>query len=574
MYKYATIDIESTGLSRFEDKITYIGVGLAKELNTPLDKIILYDFSNSDDIDRFVEMIKKLKKYKVRTIWQNGNFDTLFIEYDWDLKLPITHDIMLMGTAYDLSAPHNLKDMAQNYLGVPNWDIDKKTKLGNGDINKLKEYLGYDVKYTWALFNFFTNEMTDEQKKIYQKLLKPAYLMYRDVERNGIYLDKKALSKVKKLYKDKEKEYHKILQGQYDINWNSPAQVSDVLFNKEGLPQQKLTKKGVPSSDAKVLKKLVSKGYELPQTILDYKFYTGANTKFLNKWGEYAKYTGRIHSHFSLTNVMTGRTSCSDPNLQQVPRDKALRSLFTAPKGRILVEADYSQLELRIAADYANEKHMLKVYQKGGDIHTETAMTLNGGKEPTYDERSKAKPVNFGFVYDMSAKGFVSYAFDNYGQVFNLQEAERYKALFFSKYPRLLDWHKDMEYLCELNGGVSNRFGRFRSLPLIYSQSKWERSSAVRRAINTPVQSTGSDLLISSATEINRKFKKEVDLKIVGTVHDSILMDMPEDCLDDMVVEIKKIMAHPEIMDTFDVSFKVPLVADIAVGAWGKGIEI
>ena len=573
-YKYATIDIESTGLNRYQEKITYIGVGLSKELGETLDKITLYDFSNPEDIEKFSNLCKKLRKHKVKTIFQNGNFDTLFIEYNWDILLPISHDIMLMGTAFDLVAEHGLKAMAQRYLGVPDWDIDKKTKLGKGDMNKLKEYLGYDVKYTWALFNFFMNEMNSQQKKIYKKLLKPAYLMYRRVEREGIYYDLEKDKEVKKAYKKHEKECLKKLTDQYDINWNSPDQVREVLFEKEGLPTIKLSPKGKPSTDAKVLKRLVSKGYELPQLILDYKFYRGANTKFLNKWADYAQHDGRIHPHFNLTNVITGRTSCSDPNLQQVPRNKELRSLFTAPKGRVLIEADYSQLELRIAADYANEPHMIKIYKEGGDIHTETAMTLNGGKEPSYDDRTKAKPVNFGFLYGMSAKGFTFYAFDNYSQVFTQKEAERYRELFFAKYSGLPEWHKEMEYICELNGGVANRFGRFRALPKIFSNSSYERGEAVRRAINTPVQGTGSDLLISSCAEIDTKLRPDMDLRVVGTVHDSILADVPEDCVEDAVREIKKIMEHPEIMDIFGVSFKVPLIADVSIGPWGKGKEL
>lgn len=575
-YKYATIDIESTGLSRFKDKITYSGVGLAEELNKPLKKIILYDFSKPNEIDDFLAICDKLKKYKLKLIWQGGKFDTLFVKYHLGRMLPISHDTMLMGTAYDMTIPHGLKDMAMMFLGVPDWDIDKKTKLGNGDRKKLEEYLAKDVKYTWALFNFFTNSMNPTHIKLYQKLLKPAYLMYRDVEETGIYFDKKQHAEIAKLYGKKQKEALKVLTDQYDINWNSPAQVSDILFNKAGLPQQKLTKKGAPSSDAKVLKRLVAKGYELPQQLLDYKFYYGANSKFLKAWPEYASYDGRIHPNFGLTNVITGRTSCSDPNLQQVPRNKDLRALFTADskKNRVLIEADYSQLELRIAADDANETTMLKVYRTGGDIHTETAKSLSGKDQPSKEDRSHAKPVNFGFLYGMLAKGFVDYAFDNYGVVFNRQEAERYRQLFFLKYPRLLDWHREMEIKCEMDGGVYNRFGRFRSLPKIYSQNKWERGEAVRRAINTPVQGTGSDLLLGSAVEINKKLKPEMDLWVVGTVHDSILMDCPVEYKDDAILEIKKIMEHPEIMDIFDVSFKIPIVADVSVGAWGKGIEM
>lgn len=564
---YATIDIETTGLNRFENDITWIGVGVYKDFE---DEGKIYLFENTDKgMDSFKRICRKLKECQAKLIWQNGKFDTLFIKQKQGYMLPIHHDVMLMGTAYDLSAEHGLKAMAQRYLGVEDWDIDKKTKLGKGDTDKLKAYLKLDVKYTWELFKFFYTRMNKTQRKVYSKLLLPAYKMYRSTEQNGIYIDLEGLDRVREEYKQKEVDALKVLTDQYDINWNSPQQVQDVFFNKEGLPTLKLSEKtGKPSADAKVLKKLASMGYELPTQLLDYKFYYGAGSKFLSRWGNYAQYDGRIHPNFNITNVVTGRTSCSDPNLQQVPRNRDLRSLFTAPEGRVFIEADYSQIELRVAAHYAQEPNMLKIYREGGDIHTETARTLCGG-EPTKEDRSKAKAVNFGFLYGMQAKGFVDYAFDSYGVVFTPAEAERYRDLFFQKYSRLLTWHDKMERLCEANGGVSNLFGRFRALPKIYSQYRWERNEAVRRAINSPVQGTASDLLLSAAVQIQRELGKKYDLKIVGTVHDSILADIPAECAEECVAEVKRIMAHPDILDEFGIEFSLPIDSDVGVGPWG-----
>jgi DNA polymerase-1 len=474
-----------------------------------------------------------------------------------------------MGTAYDLSSEHGLKAMAQKYLGVPDWDIDKKTKTGKGDPAKLRSYLKLDVKYTWELFKFFKERMNATQRRIYRELLLPAYKMYRQTEQNGIYIDLEGLDKVREEYQSKEVEALKVLKSKYPINWNSPQQVSDVIFNKEKLPTLKLSEKtGKPSADAKVLKKLASMGHELPTQLLDYKFYYGANSKFLTRWGGYAQYDGRIHPNFNITNVVTGRTSCSDPNLQQVPRNRDLRSLFTAPEGRVFLEADYSQIELRVAAHYAQEPTMLKIYREGGDIHTETARTLCGG-EPTKEDRSKAKAVNFGFLYGMQAKGFVDYAFDSYGVVFTPSEAERYRELFFQRYSRLLPWHDRMAKLCEANGGVSNLFGRFRALPKIYSQYKWERNDAIRKAINSPVQGTASDLLLCAAVQIQNELGPKYDLKIVGTVHDSILADVPVEYADDCVKDIKRIMAHPDALDKFGIEFSLPIDSDVGVGPWG-----
>ena len=567
---FATIDIETTGLNRFKDDITWIGVQINKSISDEVGEVHTFDYAKKSKRREFVELITKLKKQKAKLVWQNGKFDTLFIETKMGIKLPISEDVMLMGTAYDLADKHGLKYMAQKYLNVPDWDIKKKDKLsGAGDV--VEPYLRLDLKYTWELFVFFHEVMDDAQKKIYKKLLLPAYKMYRTVENNGIYMDMDEYEIVREKYKRIEADKLAQLNKRYDINWNSPQQKQKVLFTEEGenLPILKTTPAGKPSADASVLKKLANKGHELPQMILDYTAANTLNKMFLNRWGDDASYDGRIHPSFNLTNVVSGRTSCNDPNLQQVPRTKDVRALFTAPEGRVFFEADYSQLELRIAAHYAQEPTMLRIYAEGGDIHTETAKVLTGGREPTKEERSKAKAVNFGFLYGMLAKKFVEYAYNSYGVTFTQSEAEAYRNGFFAKYSRLLPWHKEQEELCEMLGGVPNMFGRFRKLPKIYSSNRYERLEAVRRAINTPVQGTGSDILLSAAIEVNRELSP-YGLKVCGTIHDSIVGEFNIEDTDWIVPEIKRIMAHPKLMDVFGVELDVELEADVGVGPWGS----
>lgn len=567
-YRYAVIDIETTGLNRFKDEITFIGVELHEDILQPKKKTFIFNFSKPEEVRKFKSIASKMKSKNLKTIYQNGKFDTLFIETKLGLKLPIHEDIMLMGTVYDLSEKHGLKSMAQKYLHVPDWDIYKKEKLsGNPEI--VVPYLKLDLKYTWELFEWFSIHLNEAQNKLYKKLLLKAYRMYRDVERNGIYLDLDQFKKVKQEYAQREQETLQKLNARHQINWNSAPQKQKVLFQDEGLPVIKLTPAGKPSADAKVMKRLAAKGYELPQMILDYSGVNTLNKMFLNRWEDDAAYDGRLHPTFNLTNVVSGRTSCTDPNLQQVPRNKDIRSLFTAPEGRLFFEADYSQLELRIAAHYANEPTMLKIYREGGDIHTMTASLMTGGREPTKAERSKAKAVNFGFLYGMSAKKFVDYAYDSYGVTFSKAEAEHYRDAFFMKYSRLLPWHKEQEELCEALGGVSNLFGRFRKLPKIYSQNKYERLEAARRAVNTPVQGTGSDILLSAAVEVHKKLSP-YGLKVCGTIHDSIVGEFNEEDKDWIVDEIKSIMARPKIMRDFGVELKVELEADIGVGPWGS----
>lgn len=564
-YGFATIDIETTGLNRYKDRITWIGVGLAKDIDSPISKLLIYDASNEDDLRKFRNVVKHIRKEKARTVFQNGKFDTLFMEHHLGLRIPIDEDVILMGTAYDLVAEHGLKKMAQAYLGVPDWDIKKKDKL-DGERKTIVPYLSCDVRYTWELYQYFYQNMSERSMKIYRELLRPAYRAYRDIERNGLYLDLDSLAAVRKKYNKEEKRLLKELKSHYDINWNSSAQVAHAFFDLEGMPVIYKTKKGAPSTAADVLKELAMKGYELPDLLMKYKDAATRNKMFLNRWKDDC-YESRIHPNFNLTNVVSGRTSCNNPNLQQVPRTKDIRGLFSGAPGMILFEADYSQLELRIAAHYAKDKTMLNIYLHDGDIHTETAKLFTNGREPTKEERGKAKAVNFGFLYGMQAKKFVKYALDSYGQVFTLAEAKHIRDLYFAKYSRLLPWHKEQEDLCEMQGGVSNMFGRFRRLPLIYSPNKWERASAARRAINTPVQGSGSDLLISAVTQINKELK---GIAWIGaTVHDSIIGECRVEDKDYVDETIRRIMKHPKVLDDFGVELRVPLDVDIGWGPWG-----
>ena len=564
-YQYATIDIETTGLNRYKDKVTWIGVGLAKDIESPLSKTLIYKGDDQVSIDKFLVLLDKIRQHRVKTVFQNGKFDTLFLEHHYGTKIPINEDVMLLGTAFDLVAEHGLKKMAQAYLGVPDWDITKKEKL-SGSEQTVVPYLKLDVKYTWELFQYFNENMTEQQMKIYTKLLRPAYRTYRDIERNGLYLDLEAMKDVKKKYAKEEAALLKQLKSHHDINWNSSAQVANAFFKKEGMPVIAKTGKGAASTSAEVLRELSMKGYELPKLLLQYKDASTRNKMFLNRWEDDC-YESRIHPSFNLTNVVSGRTSCNNPNLQQVPRTKDIRGLFSGAPGMILFEADYSQLELRIAAHYANDKTMLRIYHQNGDIHTETAKLFTNGREPTKEERGKAKAVNFGFLYGMQAKKFVAYALNSYGQVFTQNEAEHVRNLFFAKYSRLLPWHQEQEQLCELQGGISNMFGRFRRLPLIYSDNKWERASAARRAINTPVQGSGSDLLISAVTQINKELKGVA--WIGATVHDSIIGECHVEDKEYVDETIRRIMLHPKVLDDFGVELRVPLDVDIGWGPWG-----
>ena len=240
---------------------------------------------------------------------------------------------------------------------------------------------------------------------------------------------------------------------------------------------------------------------------------------------------GRVPTSFKLTGTVTGRLSSSSPsdetpgiNTQQIPRSKATRNLFGEPKGSGLawIEADFSQLELRVAARMANDQTMIRLFEEGEDIHTYMANRLTPGAEMTYELRSLAKGVNFGFLYGMQAKHFAEYLFENYGVSITQQEAYQFREEFFRTFSGLEPWYRKQRTFALEHGGVPNAFGRFRHLPRVYSDDYWVREAAFRQAINSPVQGTGSDFMLISLARLARDEEfASLGAKLITTVHDS-----------------------------------------------------
>lgn len=246
---------------------------------------------------------------------------------------------------------------------------------------------------------------------------------------------------------------------------------------------------------------------------------------------------GRIPTSFKLTGTVTGRLSSSSPsdetpgiNSQQIPRDKATRSLFGEAKGSGLawIEADYSQLELRVAARMANDQTMIELFEQGEDIHTYMAKRLVRGQELTKEHRSLAKGVNFGFLYGMRSKHFAEYLLENYGVSITPHEAEMFREEFFNTFSGLEPWYRKQRSFALEHGGVPNAFGRFRHLPKVYHEDFWIRENAFRQAINSPVQGTGSDFMLLSLGELARDLRfRELGAKLITSVHDSACVVAP-----------------------------------------------
>lgn len=246
---------------------------------------------------------------------------------------------------------------------------------------------------------------------------------------------------------------------------------------------------------------------------------------------------GRIPTSFKVTGTVTGRLSSSSPsaetpgiNSQQIPRDRATRNLFGEPRESDLlwIEADYSQLELRVAARMANERTMIELFESNEDIHMYMAKRLVRGGELTKEHRSLAKGVNFGFLYGMRAKHFAEYLLENYGVSITPHEAELFRDEFFKTFSGLEPWYTKQRRTALRDGGVPNAFGRFRHLPKVYDDNFWVRENAFRQAINSPVQGTGSEFMLISLGALARDLRfREYGAKLITSVHDSACVVAP-----------------------------------------------
>lgn len=589
-YKSISYDIESTGLDRFEDDITLFGFGNNKvQYQIPL--MVKYSPLEFKPIARKVMMqyaIKQIQTFR----WQiaaNGKFDDLFLEYHYGLKPFCNFDTNMASHLLDENTPDGLKDSAIRELGAPNWDINTTMKKGTVETKEqFKEfckYNGYDIYYTHKLFLHYKKLLENDPAlyKLQHYLMCPAGRAYERIEKKGIYINPKAYNKSKtELYAERdriEKELHdlipdKKLRKKYkDINWNSVDQVSNLLFKDMEMTPLDRTPTGKPQINESVLKRL---NHPICDKLIEHRGVATAIGTFVDGWGKLIKEDGRVHTKFNLIGTVTGRTSSNSPNLQQLPRDTSIRCWVDAPEGYTFVTADYSQLELRMAAVVSGDRRMTQLFFEGADIHMNTAMSITG-KQPEdieKEERKKAKSCNFGFLYGMQWKKFMIYARDNYGTVVNEKEAKAFRNSFFDEYSDLLPWHDKQRRLARAEGEVRNPIGRIRHLPGIYSLEKSKQAEAERQAINSPVQGFGSDVAISAIVELVNTVPEEIGY-LVGSVHDSIECLVKTEYVEWFSKYVLKTMSNPRILkEIFQFETKVPIIADLEVGPFGLGVEL
>ena len=574
--KAVAFDLETTSLEwyRPEGKINCLGLATKnKQWVLPLDGFGS-KFKKSEVQQEMIEIIEEVLQGK-RVIAQNGKFDNLWLRAKYGLRFPLTFDTMLAAHILDENSPNSLNYLSRAFFQAPDYDLPLKDKIQvdtGQKAKKLYTYCAYDVYYTLKLYYLFRSKLKKDPdiRKVFTRLVMPLVDIYEDAEEQGITIDVKRLEEVEQeLLEDIAKLVSRLgkkVEG--DVNWNSPQQVAEVLFGQWGLQPIDETPTGNPSTSESVLKMLASK-HKGVSLLLKYREKHKQYSGFVKSWKN-KMHRGKLHPSFKLAGTVTGRPSCSDPNLQQTPRDSLIRTLITAPKGWDLVEVDQSQVELRVAAMLSGERTMKLIFQTGGDIHTTTAQEVSGNIDVTKEERKKAKAVNFGFLYGMGWNKFTEYAREKYGVELTPGQAKAYRTRFFEKYSDLPIWHERQRRKAHMFQEVKTPTGRVRRLPSILSTDQGVRAEAERAAINSPVQGFAAEVTLMGMIEIRNRLPWS-KVRPIGTIHDAILILIKKGYLDKALPIIKDAMENPPLLDTFGIRMTVPLIVEASVGNWGAG---
>lgn len=485
-----------------------------------------------------------------------------------NLKLPYD-DMMLMHYLIDPSrSSYDLKVLSQSYL---DYEVKSPVDL----LGKGKKALKYEDLDFDELGNYLASGINaiEDSKEILEDKLEEYHMLdlyneieiklskvLADMEIVGFVTDKKVLEDLKE---NIDKDIEKITEEIYELagsefNINSTKQLGEVLFKDLDLPVIKKTKTGF-STNAQVLEKLRDKHQIIPK-IERYRELFKLRSTYIEGLEKAIDEDGRIRSTFRQNIAATGRLSSQDPNLQNLPiktdEGRLIRKAFRAEEGKILIDADYSQIELRILASLSGDRHMIEAFKEGVDIHTKTASKVfhTDLDKVTKRQRSEAKAVNFGIIYGISDYGL--------SQNLNIprKEAKEYIDNYMASYPSIKEYMDSIVEKAKEDGYVETLFKRRRYVPEINSRNFNVRSFGQRVALNTPIQGTAADIIKIAMIETDKNLKKAgLDAKIVLQIHDEIILEADEACKDEAIKILRESMEAAA-------DLKVPLIVDIDTG--------
>lgn len=438
-----------------------------------------------------------------------------------------------------------------------------KEKLGyfSFEDEKVQKWMAYQAIVPYKIKSVLREKLKETgMESLYDEMELPCLYALYEMEKNGIRVDGEALhqygKKLRTRIEELTAEIHAMAGEEFNIN--SPKKLGEILFEKLGLKNGKKTKTGY-STSAEVLEKLKNAHPIIPK-ILEYRQLTKLNSTYAEGLAGYIRADGRIHGKFHQTVTVTGRISSADPNLQNIPTrmplGREIRKVFIPEEGSVFVDADYSQIELRVLAHMSGDAALIAAYQADEDIHAITASQVFDVPLDQVDStlRRKAKAVNFGIVYGISSFGL--------GQDLDIsrKEAEGYIEKYFATYGKVKEFLDRTVEDAKKNGYTVTMFGRRRPIPELASSNFMTRSFGERAAMNAPVQGTAADIIKIAMVRVNRRLKKEhLQSKLVLQIHDELIIETKKE-----EVEIVQKILVQEMMHAADLA--VPLLVDANVG--------
>jgi len=567
-------DTETTSLNYMIAEV--VGVSFALEAGAAAYVPLAHDYPGApDQLDR-QQVLDRL-----RPILEDESVGKVGQHLKYDANVLANHDITLRGIREDTmlesyvldstSSRHDLDTLALSHLNQSTISFEevagkgaKQLTFNQVPIEQAAPYAAEDAEVTWRLHAVLSDRLhqVESLSSLYRELEIPLVPVLSRIERNGALVCRDTLASHSQELGQRmlalEANAHELAGGPFNLG--SPKQLGEILFNRLELPMLKKTPKGAPSTAEDVLAELAL-DYPLPAVLMEYRSLSKLKSTYTDKLPEMIdSKTGRVHTSYHQAVTATGRLSSSDPNLQNIPirteEGRRIRQAFIAADGCKIVAADYSQIELRIMAHLSQDAGLLGAFAEGLDVHSATAAEVFGVdiNQVSGDQRRKAKAINFGLIYGMSAFGL--------GKQLGLgrNEAQEYIDLYFDRYPGVADYMARTRSLAHEKGYVETLRGRRLYLPEINARNRQRQQAAERTAINAPMQGTAADMIKLAMLAVDEWLDEDqVPARMIMQVHDELVFEADASAIEEVCARVSDLMSRVGLLD-------VPLVVDVGVG--------
>ena len=580
---YFAIDTETTDINWQHAKLVGISVSTAdyEGYYIPVGHTADFDvlLDNQLPIDAVLSALKPiLENPNIGKIGQHLKYDAhIFKKYGINIS-SWQMDTMLASYVINATATrHGMDALAKHYLGVQTTTFEdvagkgaKQLSFDKVAMDVASHYACEDADITFRLFHRFNQHINQDKTaaQLLYHLEMPTAQILTQMEHDGILIATDFLGQLSDEFDKKimalQIEAERIADEPFNLA--SPKQLGEILFDKLGIAGGKKTKTGQYSTSEAVLSKIE---HPLIDVVLEHRSLSKLKSTYTDTLANAADEQGRVHTSYHQALTSTGRLSSSDPNLQNIPirtdTGRLIREAFIAPKGRMILAADYSQIELRLMAHFSGDESLIRAFNHNLDIHTATAAEIMGKdiSEVTPSERRAAKAVNFGLLYGMSAFGLAK-------QIgVDRAVAQDYIKRYFARYPAILEYMERTKTMAKQLGYVQTILGRKLYSPDIQSSNRMIKDAAERAAINAPLQGSAAEIIKLAMIAVDEILPKD-DAKLLLQVHDELVFEVDTDKAHDIGNLIKTAMQNA-LIDTakklgWAVDFAVPLVVEIGIG--------